>query len=995
MINLTSRKAVVAFALLTRVHLSGQPVVLGVTNNATYSATTPLAKRSIVAVFGRNLTNGASCVSPCGPSVGPDGVIGKVLVGAQVSVAGIAVPVLYATPEQLGIQIASEVPDGPAPVVVTVDGTRSAEFRIQIEGNDPGIFAQNQRGFGAAAVTHANGATVTAENPARPGEVIILYATGLGNTNPLLPTGLLPSFGTRTYFLSEVPAVIVGGFRATTNFAGASPCCAGLDQVNFIVPAGVGSGDLSLFLITGKRSNFMTMATAGNGSELRKVSAVECTADAIDPVAVCTVRINVSASSPLEIGIDSGATAVSSFATVTIPSGATQASFVVNSSSNVSLPSSIKAVLNGSVDAQVTIRANPQPFFWTSVGPKGGKQGALATSGKLQAFALARSGRMYAAGGLGPGNQGPLTYAGAFRSEDGGANWVRINSGFSDPIVNSLYVDPLNEDRVLAGTEFGGMFISRNAGTRWTVVTAETPISQIVEWGNQLLAAAGAGILQSADRGDSWSVLSRTTARVRVLATSTDYYIAGLEDGRWLRGTRDGSIQALFSSNQAAWSATIDNTGKRVVVVSGYNPTAVRRSLDAGLTWADVVVPNAVSIQGVAFDLSSNVLYAAANGSLWSSSDSGDHWSRLAGATWDMRLPIPLSSPNALIVATDQGLFRTDNGSTWRSLSGSIPNYILTSVAVHQNRIVTGVQDYNGFVSADGGITWNPPVGAVQSGAIGEDGPVLINPGNDRYCYAWTVVGFQYSTDGCLTFKQTTNADLGFVSFENLGQTTIIAVDALAPSTVYVAAKTGILQSKDFGVTFEPTRWLIQHPTSIAVDPTDSKKIIVGVNNCLNGSCDTPKLFRTEDGGSSWTPAPTSSSGYPVAIAISPFNSQLILVGLSVAPSFGGGVLRSTDGGRSFTAANAGLPNDWKTSYCCCCAIAINALRFDPITGAVALATEYGIYLSTDGGISWRSIRGDAVPYYFSDLSWDSGFLYASTYGEGLLRISTERLLKQ
>jgi hypothetical protein len=52
----------------------------------------------------------------------------------------------------------------------------------------------------------------------------------------------------------------------------------------------------------------------------------------------------------------------------------------------------------------------------------------------------------------------------------------------------------------------------------------------------------------------------------------------------------------------------------------------------------------------------------------------------------------------------------------------------------------------------------------------------------------------------------------------------------------------------------------------------------------------------------------------------------------------------------------------------------------------VALASNTGVYLSTDLGDHWQNVSGNSVPGYFSDVAWDGGYLYTSTFGEGVLR---------
>src|SRR5260370_41082548 len=84
---------------------------------------------------------------------------------------------------------------------------------------------------------------------------------------------------------------------------------------------------------------------------------------------------------------------------------------------------------------------------WTPMGPVGVTDAfGQTTSGKLQTFAasLSAPNTLYAGGGLGPGNQDPLSEAGALRGHAGGQPWKPVNTGFLDPVINKLWVDPDN-----------------------------------------------------------------------------------------------------------------------------------------------------------------------------------------------------------------------------------------------------------------------------------------------------------------------------------------------------------------------------------------------------------------------------------------------------------------------------------------------------------------------------------------------------------------------
>jgi uncharacterized protein (TIGR03437 family) len=242
--------------------------VSGIVNNANYApGSDALAPGSIAAIFGTNLTDGTSCVPPsCNPTFdnGNPRRLRTLMAGAQVTINNsiVPVPIFYATPNQLGIQIPTDLTGTTATVQVTVAGQPAASQTISIDAFSPGIFSFNGDGQGPGAIIHANGTPVSATSPAQRGEVVSIYATGLGQVTPAVPTGALPS-GTVTTVTR--PTVTIDNISAEVQFSGLPECCVGLNQVNVRVPANAraGSSILVTLFISGKRSNTVTIAIAG------------------------------------------------------------------------------------------------------------------------------------------------------------------------------------------------------------------------------------------------------------------------------------------------------------------------------------------------------------------------------------------------------------------------------------------------------------------------------------------------------------------------------------------------------------------------------------------------------------------------------------------------------------------------------------------------------------------------------------------------------------
>jgi uncharacterized protein (TIGR03437 family) len=172
---------------------------------------------------------------------------------------------LYTTPSQVGAILPSDCPVGDGTVTVTYKGQTSAAVPIHVVRSTFGIFTQNQQGSGPAACHNVNSETDRPLNsfptPARPGQALILWGTGLG---PIAaPDGGAPPVG-------DLPVdveVWVGGKQATLLYRGRSGCCAGVDQIAFFVPDGVEGCFVPVMVkVGGTVSNFASLAIAAPGA---------------------------------------------------------------------------------------------------------------------------------------------------------------------------------------------------------------------------------------------------------------------------------------------------------------------------------------------------------------------------------------------------------------------------------------------------------------------------------------------------------------------------------------------------------------------------------------------------------------------------------------------------------------------------------------------------------------------------------------------------------
>ena len=166
--------------------------------------------------------------------------------GVSATVNGKNAFVYYISPVQVNILTPPDAILGPVQVVVNNNGVTSAPATVSSQALSPSFFIIGagpyvvaQHGADSSLVGPASlfpGSTT----PAKPGEIVVLYANGFGQVSQALVSGSITQTGT----LSPLPAVTIGGTNAVVQFAGlVSP---GLFQFNVVVPANAPAGDLPL-----------------------------------------------------------------------------------------------------------------------------------------------------------------------------------------------------------------------------------------------------------------------------------------------------------------------------------------------------------------------------------------------------------------------------------------------------------------------------------------------------------------------------------------------------------------------------------------------------------------------------------------------------------------------------------------------------------------------------------------------------------------------------
>jgi len=204
-----------------------------VVNAATLKAG-PLAPNTIGTLFGRDL---AFTTRALGEQDIYNGTLPTTLLGTGVRllVNRTLAYIYFVSPTQVNFLVPSNLTAGPVEIQLSVDGRYGDAVRAELAEFSPALFLLDPE---TILATRLDGSVVTQEKPAHPGEVVILYATGLGPTRPRVPAGQIPT-GAASLEKAADFRMLFGSQQienANLLYVGVAPGFAGLYQINVRLP---------------------------------------------------------------------------------------------------------------------------------------------------------------------------------------------------------------------------------------------------------------------------------------------------------------------------------------------------------------------------------------------------------------------------------------------------------------------------------------------------------------------------------------------------------------------------------------------------------------------------------------------------------------------------------------------------------------------------------------------------------------------------------------
>jgi uncharacterized protein (TIGR03437 family) len=205
-----------------------------------------------VSIFGTNLA---------GSTVTWNSNFPTSLGGTSVTIDGKAAYLSFVSPGQINLQAPDDTATGSVPVVVTTaNGSATSSVTLarfgpafllldgkHVAGIIPRSDGTGAYGGGSYDIVGPTGTSLGYPTvAAKAGDIVELFGTGFGPTNPPVPAG--KSFSGAASTIDPV-GVLINSVSITPIFAGLS--AAGLGQVNLTIPAGLGTGDVPLLASVG------------------------------------------------------------------------------------------------------------------------------------------------------------------------------------------------------------------------------------------------------------------------------------------------------------------------------------------------------------------------------------------------------------------------------------------------------------------------------------------------------------------------------------------------------------------------------------------------------------------------------------------------------------------------------------------------------------------------------------------------------------------------
>ena len=564
----------------------------------------------------------------------------------------------------------------------------------------------------------------------------------------------------------------------------------------------------------------------------------------------------------------------------------------------------------------------------------------------------------------------------------------------SSRIVTGVF-DPSNPDIIYVGPANGGVWKSTDGGVNWKPLTdneislamgsiaIDPTNTSIIYSGTGEATYSGAsyygrGLLKSTNAGNSWVHItnglpySTYFSRLKIRPNHPQELIAALGSRGLYRSTNSGMNWSPLLSGRTD-DIIFSPTGDTVFAVGG--GIGLRRSTDGGVTFQSFG-SGLISGSRTHFDLcksSPNVMYAAVYGSnivrLFKSIDYGENWSELSTnadfqnrdhqAWYDLYCRVNPRNPKVAYVGTID-IYRTTDGSNFENITNG---YSGGNVHVDQHYLFFHPTDENTFfVCNDGGIWKTTDNGdnftnLNQGLTLTQFYRIKSSPFDPGRILGGTQDNGTQQTLSTLNWVAAYGGDGGEVAFNSFNSNVIIGETQFG----------GLFRTSNGGNSWSQAMGGINTSENVAwVAPLITNPNIDGIFYIAR-----QRVYKTTNNGGLWVAISGNLNGTSAVreMGISNSNPDIIYA------TSGSKVFLSINGGISWLNKTSDLPN--KT---------ITSVHIHPTREEIALITFSGfetskVFKTTDMGNSWRDIHGDLPDSPVNDVFiYDDDDAHPNTY---------------
>jgi len=532
--------------------------------------------------------------------------------------------------------------------------------------------------------------------------------------------------------------------------------------------------------------------------------------------------------------------------------------------------------------------------------------------------------------------------------------------------VTSVWIDPTDSAHILIGGDLLGIGLSRDGRrfTRGAIDAAEINRFSSTTDASTIWVGTMSGPYASTDGGATWQ-----SRRQGMPPVAEDFYSAPV-DVVLVDPTNPARLMALGGSHHFVREA-MDRSEIGVAWPS----------TDGGASWGPpVTVTKGGNLSGGAVLADGTMLATADEQGVFRLAPGATTWERVAPAGRSMYSVTAHPSDPAVAWAAftsdvgggPGGLIRTaDGGRTWSTVDGGLTRVPSASpdqrsryfaIAVSRsdpNRVYTvdsGWSSGHVLRSDDGGLSWRS---VLDSGQLPTDRPykagllvlaLAVDPVDPDRIFVASEENPLVSTDGGATWADALNdrVDGGFRGLGYSGLVATAAAFGAKQGLVYLGAFDGgnILRTADTGRSWtRPLSPAVEWggSYSIAAGPAGAVLVLLGQDNTFGG------IARSGDDGVTWTVAAGQGSGLPDSGAFLGDEGRPGVVvsagGSSYLASVGGDLLRSDDGGATWSTLHRG--------------IGAGAIAVSPTEPRrVYVMGSDGVFRSDDGGVTLSQLRG-------------------------------------